>query len=91
MLFGGQLPAETLQEAIARVGFSVIGELATVLTFGNNIFRAKGLEHLMDDIQEHAVLTAFVPETWTTPKAAMATISSSAASFIRWANPSSFS
>ena len=60
VLFGGQLPAETLQEAIARVGFSVIGELATVLTFGNNIFRAKGLEHLMDDIQEHAVLTAFI-------------------------------
>lgn len=60
VLYGGHIPAETLQEAIARVGFNVIGELATVLTFGNNIFRSKGLQSLMDDIQEHAVLTAFL-------------------------------
>ncbi|MDG1891382.1 MAG: HDOD domain-containing protein [Verrucomicrobiota bacterium] len=60
VLFAGNAPVSSLQEAIARVGFKVIGEFATILTFGNNIFQAKGLEPVMNRILGHAVLSAFI-------------------------------
>ena len=60
VLFAGNAPVSSIQEGITRVGFKVIGEFATILTFGDSIFKAKGLEPLMDRILSHAVLTAYI-------------------------------
>ena len=60
VLFAGNAPVSSIQEGITRVGFKVIGEFATILTFGDTIFKAKGLEPLMDRILSHAVLTAYI-------------------------------
>ena len=60
VLFAGNTPVSSIQEGITRVGFKVIGEFATILTFGDSIFKAKGLEPLMDRILSHAVLTAYI-------------------------------
>ena len=60
VLFAGNAPVGSIKEGIARVGFKVIGEFATILTFGDSIFKAKGLEPLMDRILSHAVLTAYI-------------------------------
>ena len=60
VLFAGSTPVSSIQEGITRVGFKVIGEFATILTFGDSIFKAKGLEPLMDRILSHAVLTAYI-------------------------------
>lgn len=60
VMFAGFEPVSSLQEAISRVGLKVIGEFATILTFGDSIFKAKGLEPLMDQVLSHAVLTAYM-------------------------------
>lgn len=35
VLFAGNAPVSSIQEGITRVGFKVIGEFATILTFGD--------------------------------------------------------
>ena len=60
VLFAGNTPVSSIREGITRVGFKVIGEFATILTFGDSIFKAKGLEPLMDRVLSHAVLTAYI-------------------------------
>ena len=60
VMFAGCESVNSLQEAIMRVGYKVIGEFATILTFGDSIFKAKGLEPLMDSVLSHAVRSAYL-------------------------------
>jgi HD-like signal output (HDOD) protein len=58
-LFAGNVAVVSLQQAIARLGVNMIGEMAAVISIKGQVFKAKGFENLINQVWEHALLSGF--------------------------------
>ena len=58
-LFAGNVMVVSLQQAIARLGVNMVGEMATVISIQGQVFQAKGFENKVHQVWEHALLSGF--------------------------------
>jgi len=59
VLFAGNTAIVSLQQAIARLGVNMIGEMATVISIQGQVFKAKGFGKEIDQVWKHALLSGF--------------------------------
>jgi len=58
-LFAGSTAVVSLQQAIARLGMSMISEIATVISIQGQVFKAKGFEAEVHEVWLHALYSGF--------------------------------